>query len=68
MQNFPANRRPSGRRPSDRRPSEIPSRRPSIDPSRLIPMDKYVFISLHPNAPLAFWGPPALYLVTRCSI
>ncbi|KAA1469526.1 hypothetical protein DENSPDRAFT_772653 [Dentipellis sp. KUC8613] len=36
----PGNRRPSGRRGSDRRYSDAPSRRPSIDPSRLIPMDK----------------------------
>ncbi|KAG6903228.1 hypothetical protein C0995_002771 [Termitomyces sp. Mi166 len=35
-----SSRRPSERRPSDRRPSGVSSRRPSIDPWRLIPMDK----------------------------
>ncbi|KAF7322933.1 hypothetical protein HMN09_00072800 [Mycena chlorophos] len=40
-----ANRRPSDRRPSDRRASGISSRRPSIDPWRLVPMDKVTHIS-----------------------
>ncbi|KAH0583945.1 hypothetical protein H2248_009530 [Termitomyces sp. 'cryptogamus'] len=35
-----SSRRPSERRLSDRRPSAVSSRRPSIDPWRLIPMDK----------------------------
>ncbi|KAF7294985.1 hypothetical protein MIND_01036600 [Mycena indigotica] len=39
-----ANRRASERRPSDRRASGLSSRRPSIDPWRLVPMDKTVHI------------------------
>jgi len=36
--------RPSERRPSDRRASGMSSRRPSIDPWRLVPMDKTIHI------------------------
>ncbi|GLB35013.1 putative oxidoreductase C terminal [Lyophyllum shimeji] len=39
-----SSRRPSERRGSDRRGSGMSSRRPSIDPSRLVPMDKTTHI------------------------
>ncbi|TFY80995.1 hypothetical protein EWM64_g3014 [Hericium alpestre] len=48
-------RRPSDRRGSDRRFSDA-SRRPSIDPSRLIPMDKATHLGGHQDFNVVFVG------------
>ncbi|KAI0046694.1 hypothetical protein FA95DRAFT_1493597 [Auriscalpium vulgare] len=52
----PGSRRPSERRGSDRRLSEAASRRPSIDPLRLIPMDKAVHIAGSDDFNVVFVG------------
>ncbi|KAG6832363.1 hypothetical protein H0H92_002631 [Tricholoma furcatifolium] len=51
-----SSRRPSDRRPSDRRPSGRSSRRPSIDPWRLIPMDKVSHIGGSDDFNVVFIG------------
>ncbi|KAF8959028.1 putative oxidoreductase C terminal-domain-containing protein [Flammula alnicola] len=51
-----SSRRPSGIRGSDRRGSGAQSRRPSIDPSRLVPMDKVTHVGGSDDFNVVFIG------------